>query len=64
MIHWRLETKKVGEYVEYGTSNQGDTDDRNTEYCGETCKIYFTKHRVCYSLHPELFILHLTKGKL
>ena len=22
------------------------------------------KHRVCYSLHPELLILHLTKGKL
>ena len=64
MFHWRLETKLVHEYVEYGINNQGNADAGNTEYCGETCKIYFAKHRVCYSLHPELFILHLTKGKL
>ena len=34
------------------------------EYCGEACKIYFAKHRVCFSLHPEPCILLLTKGKL
>ena len=57
-------TKLVHEYVEYGINNQGNADAGNTEYWGEACKIYFAKHRVCYSLHPELFILHLTKGKL
>ena len=64
VFHWRLETKLVHEYVEYGINNQGSADAGNTEYWGEACKIYFAKHRVCYSLHPELFILHLTKGKL
>ena len=47
-----------------GINNQGDADARNTEYCGETCKFYFAKHRLCYSLHPEPFILHLSKDKL
>ena len=64
MFHWRLETKLVGEYVEYGISNQGNADVRNTEYCGEACLIYFAKYRVCYSLHPEPCILRLTKDKL
>ena len=64
VFHWRLETKLVGEYVEYGISNQGNADVRNTEYCGEACQIYFAKHRVCYSLHPEPCILRLTKDKL
>ena len=45
-------------------NNQGNADARNTEYCGEACKIYFAKHRVCFSLHPEPCILLLTKGKL
>ena len=64
VFHWRLEMKLVHAYVEYGIYNQGNADARNTEYCGEACKIYFAKHRLCYNLHPELFILHLTNGKL
>ena len=36
----------------------------NAEYCGETCNMYPKKHHVCYFLHPESCILHLTKGKL
>ena len=38
MFHWRLETKLVGEYVEYGINNQGNADAGNTEYCGEACR--------------------------
>ena len=36
----------------------------NAEYCGETWNMYLKKHHVCYCLHPESCILHLTKGKL
>ena len=43
MFHWRLETKYVRAYVEYGINNQGNADTRNTEYWGEACKIYFAK---------------------
>ena len=32
MFHWRLETKYVRAYVEYGINNQGNADTRNTEY--------------------------------
>ena len=31
-VHWRLETKLVHEYVEYGINNQGSADAGNTEY--------------------------------
>ena len=64
VFHWRLETKQVRAYVENGINNQGNADARNTEYCGETCKIYSAKHHVCLSLHPEPCILLLTKDKL
>ena len=32
VFHWRLETKLVHEYVEYGINNQGSADAGNTEY--------------------------------
>ena len=51
-------------HVEYGINDQGNVDVRNTEYCGETCEIYFAKHPVCFSLHPEPCILYSSKDKL
>ena len=32
VFHWRLKTKLVHEYVEYGINNQGNADAGNTEY--------------------------------
>ena len=50
---------KRSKYVHIFNMELTIADVINTEYCGETCKIYFAKYRVCYSLHLEPCILRL-----